>query len=100
MDLTAAFDLAESLIARHGLSGWRVEFDTAKRRAGICRYAERVIGLSAPLTRLHDEAEVRDTVLHEVAHALVGARHGHDSVWRHTARRIGCSGLRCVPAEA
>jgi hypothetical protein len=41
-----------------------------------------------------------DTILHEIAHALVGARHGHDRVWRATALRIGCSGTRCVPEEA
>jgi hypothetical protein len=66
----------------------------------VCRYADRVIGLSAPLTVLHDESEVRDTVLHEIAHALVGPAHRHDAVWRATARRIGASGERCVPAGA
>jgi predicted SprT family Zn-dependent metalloprotease len=100
MDLTDAYDLAVGLCARHGLDGWRVELDTAKRRAGVCRYDDRVIGLSAPLTLLHDEAEVRDTVLHEIAHALVGPAHRHDAVWRATARRLGCSGERCVPADA
>lgn len=92
--------MARALMAEHGLSDWTLVFDRAKRRAGICRYDRRQIGLSAPLTRLHDEADVRDTVLHEIAHALVGARHGHDAVWRATALRIGCSGERCVSREA
>jgi len=92
--------MARALMAAHGLRDWTLVFDRAKRRAGICRYDRRQIGLSAPLTLLHDEADVRDTVLHEIAHALVGARHGHDAVWRATARRIGCSGERCVSREA
>ena len=100
MDLDDAYDLAVRLCARHGLEGWRVELDSAKRRAGVCRHADRVIGLSAPLTRVHDEAEVRDTVLHEIAHALVGPAHRHDAVWRATALRLGCSGQRCVPEQA
>lgn len=100
MELRAAHAMAEELVAGHGLTGWRVEFDRAKRRAGVCRYAEKVIGLSGPLTRLHDADEVCDTVLHEVAHALVGPVHGHDAVWRATARRIGCTGSRCVPGDA
>ena len=100
MDLTDAYEMAVRLCARHGLPGWRVELDTAKRRAGVCRYDDRVIGLSAPLTLLHDEVEVRDTVLHEIAHALVGPAHRHDAVWRAAARRLGCSGERCVPADA
>lgn len=100
MELGRAYELARRLVAEHGLEGWRVEFDTAKRRAGVCRFADRVIGLSAPLTRVHGETEVRDTVLHEIAHALVGPAHAHDAVWRATARRIGCTGSRCVPADA
>lgn len=100
VDLEDAAELARGLMAAHGLHEWSLVFDRAKRRAGICRYERRQIGLSAPLTELHDEADVRDTVLHEIAHALVGPRHGHDAVWRATARRIGCSGDRVVRREA
>lgn len=100
MDLADAYWLAERLVQQHGLDGWTVEFDSAKRRAGVCRFSDRVIGLSAPLTALHDEDRVRDTILHEIAHALVGPRHGHDAVWREAALRIGSTGERCVDAEA
>lgn len=100
VDLDEAGRMARRLLDEHGLRDWTVVFDRAKRRAGICRPHQRQIGLSAPLTVLHDEAEVRDTVLHEVAHALVGPRHGHDAVWRATALRIGCSGRRCSDPDA
>lgn len=100
MDLRDAYALAEHLLEEHGLRGWRVEYDAAKNRAGVCRYSTRVLGLSAPLTALHDEDEVRDTILHEVAHALAGAAHGHGAEWRRVATRIGCSGRRCVPVDA
>jgi predicted SprT family Zn-dependent metalloprotease len=100
MELRVAFDLAVRLVQQHGLHGWRVELDGAKRRAGVCRFTERVIGLSAPITRVHTEAEVRDTILHEIAHALVGPQHGHDQHWRQVAKAIGCTGQRCVPSEA
>ncbi|MGZ4536669.1 MAG: SprT-like domain-containing protein [Nocardioidaceae bacterium] len=100
MDLGRAYALATGLLEEHGLHGWTVVFDTAKRRAGICRFDDRQIGLSGPLTRLHDEAEVRDTVLHEVAHALVGPRHAHDAVWAAQARAIGGTAERCLSAEA
>lgn len=94
MDVRDALGMARELVAHHGLDGWTVVLDRARTRAGVCRYDERQIGLSGPLTALHDEAEVRDTVLHEIAHALVGPAHGHDAVWKATARRIGCTGLR------
>ena len=68
MDLNDAHRLATALVARHGLDGWSVEFDNAKRRAGVCRPQRRVIGLSAPLTRLHDEAEVREYLTKHAEH--------------------------------
>ena len=100
MDLTEARQLAAGLMGRHGLSGWRLVFDNAKTRAGVCRYDRKEIGLSRPLVALYEVEQVTDTVLHEIAHALAGPRHGHDRVWRATARRIGCSGDRCLPADA
>ncbi|MGK5682691.1 SprT-like domain-containing protein [Actinoplanes sp. URMC 104] len=100
MDLTEARRLATALMQRHGLAGWQLVFDNARTRAGVCRFDRREIGLSRVLTGLYSAEQVTDTVLHEIAHALTGPGHGHDRVWRATARRIGCSGLRCVPADA
>lgn len=100
MELSAAWGMATTLMREHGLDDWELVFDRAKARAGVCRAATKQIGLSRLLTALHDEAEVRDTVLHEVAHALVGPWHGHDAVWRAKAREIGCSATRCLPEEA
>jgi predicted SprT family Zn-dependent metalloprotease len=100
LDLTEAKELATGLMARHRLTGWRLVFDNAKTRAGVCRFAGKEIGLSRVLTSLYSEEQVTETVLHEIAHALAGPRHGHDRVWRATARRIGCSGERCMPVDA
>jgi len=100
MDLPDVRRLGLALLAEHGLDGWRLELDRARRRAGICRYDRKVIGLSGPLMRLYGEAEVRETILHEIAHALAGARAGHGPRWRAIARRIGSTGERCVSEEA
>jgi predicted SprT family Zn-dependent metalloprotease len=100
MDPQLALATARRLVREHGLTGWTVRLDRAKTRAGVCRFARREIGLSGPLTRLHTPEEVRDTILHEIAHALVGPEHGHDAVWRAKAREIGCSGERCVSQDS
>jgi predicted SprT family Zn-dependent metalloprotease len=100
VDLGDAFAMGEYLLEVHGLDDWEVSYDNAKRRAGICKFGEQTLGLSAPLTAVHSEADVRDTILHEIAHALVGPRHGHDAHWRRAAIAIGCSGERCAPADA
>ncbi|MBM6400249.1 SprT-like domain-containing protein [Phycicoccus sonneratiae] len=100
MEVQQALAMGRRLMREHGLDGWTLVADRAKTRAGVCRFARRQIGISGPLTALHSEEDVRDTVLHEIAHALVGPEHGHDAVWRATAVRIGCTGERCVPADA
>ena len=79
MHLIDARNLAWDLMRQHGLAdlGWRFRFDHARRRFGSCKYREKAITLSRPLTLLNGEAEVRDTVLHEIAHALCpGDGHG------------------------
>ncbi len=96
MDLSTALTMARELVREHGIDGWTVEFDRAKARAAACHFRDRRITLSRHLTALHSEDEVRDSILHEIAHALVGPRHGHDAVWRATALAIGSTGSRCV----
>ncbi|NYF98372.1 SprT-like domain-containing protein [Janibacter cremeus] len=100
MDIQDARVLARELMDEHGLGDWTLVLDRAKRRAGVCRYTDRAIGLSAHLTRLHTLDQVRDTVLHEIAHALAGPRAAHGPRWRATATAIGASPDRCLPEDA
>lgn len=101
MNLVLANRLANQLMTQHGLTqqGWRFKYDSAKRRFGVCKYRYKVIALSAPLVELNDEAEIKDTILHEIAHALVGPSHGHDLVWKRKAIEIGCNGKRCCDSK-
>lgn len=95
MKLLAAKQLAVKLMAEHDLRDWKFEFDNAKRRFGLCSYRKKTISLSKALTELNDEFQIRDTILHEIAHALAGARCGHGYKWRLKAKEIGCTGTRC-----
>ena len=94
MDLAQARRLAAELMAQHGLDDWHFVFDNARARFGVCRPARREIGLSRRLTVSSTEDEVRNTLLHEIAHALVGPEHGHDEVWRAKAVSLGSDGRR------
>ena len=89
-----AQQLAVRLMREHGLHEWRFRFDHAKRRFGSCRPTQKLITLSRPLVILNEEAEVRDTVLHEIAHALTPGD-GHGARWRAACARIGARPVRC-----
>ena len=95
MDLKEAFDLLHEEMGAHGLIdlGWEAKMDHARKRFGICRMSSKEISLSRPLVELNPEEEVRDTILHEIAHALAWEIHkencGHDERWKEICRRIG-----------
>lgn len=86
---------AETLIQRHGLDGWSFQFDSAQKRAGACAFNTKVISLSRFYCIKAGDAQVRDTILHEIAHALAGPKHNHDATWKRIARSIGCTADRC-----
>ena len=106
--------LATELIKKHGLVGWSFKLNTNKRRLGVCKYNSRKYGsmfgthlynfssadsggvIEISIHHLKDGVEkVTNTILHEIAHALVGPGHSHDHVWYSKAKAIGCDGKRC-----
>ncbi len=93
--LAAVATLARELMANHGLNPWSFQFDNGTKRAGCCDYANQVISLSYEYVKHAGEHAIRNTILHEIAHALVGRAHHHDAVWRAKAIDLGCSGERC-----
>lgn len=99
MHLDDARAVAVGLMARHGLHTWKFRFDHARRRFGSCRYAARTITLSRPLVLLNDESQVRDTILHEIAHALTPGD-GHGARWKAACLQVGASPTRCYDVHA
>jgi predicted SprT family Zn-dependent metalloprotease len=88
MELAKAEKLANSLIKKYGLKGWIFKFDYAKRRFGTCNYEHKLITLSKHLTVLNEDDEVKDTLLHEIAHALTpGDNHGEK--WQQACLKLG-----------
>lgn len=102
LKLKATQELAMRLMTEHKLFGWQFRFNRAKRQMGVCRYPVRNrpgrIELSVHLVVRNEEAEIRDTILHEIAHALVGPQHGHDDVWKAKCIEIGAAPKRCGQA--
>jgi len=93
--LDEAKAIAHEVMDEHGLrqDGWRFEWDRATSRFGQCRYNHRAISMSAVMTVHRTADEVRQTMIHEAAHALTKGEN-HNRVWLAKARSMGYTGAR------
>ena len=100
MNLLEAEQLAWKLLSEHRMElanghsftgQWGFKWTNKKRALGTCHYSERRISLSQFFVPHLDVDEVKDTILHEIAHAIVGGKHGHDYVWKRKASELGCN---------
>lgn len=83
---------------------WTLGFHDGTYAFGACDYKKHRITLSATLVMSNGDDDVRSTMLHEIAHALVGSMHRHDSVWRRMCLSIGGDGevtctVKCPPLK-
>ena len=91
--------MAYDLLAQHGLKDWTFAFNRRKRCLGLCLYQLRTIELSVFLVKGSSQEEILDTILHEIAHALVCPEHGHNAVWKRKCLEIGARPVRCGQVE-
>ncbi|MGL4419421.1 MAG: SprT-like domain-containing protein [Gemmataceae bacterium] len=85
----------QTAIDAFGLSGWHLVITRGVRQLGICRYSHQEIGLSKHLYWRNPPETIRNTLLHEIAHALAGYAAGHGPVWQKIALQIGAKPERC-----
>lgn len=96
MELKDAEALANTMMTEHGLiaKGWHFAFDRAKKRLGACHYWTKKISISKYMAAYATEEQVRQTMLHEIAHALLPHSAGHKQAWKDMAKSIGYTGSR------
>ncbi|MCY4261353.1 MAG: SprT-like domain-containing protein, partial [Rhodobacteraceae bacterium] len=87
-------------MGRHGLHGWTFCFSSTQRRLGKCNYKRQIIDVSLRHAVLDQTAEVTDTILHEIAHALAGPEAGHGPVWKKIAVRLNALPKSRAPESA
>lgn len=106
-DYNEALDFIYETHQKHKLkikAPYKIEFSNRMRSAlGRCR-EHRLCGKPIKYTftynnkyikaNLNNGNVIENTILHEIAHAIVGASHHHDKVWKDCAQRIGCDGSR------
>lgn len=75
------------------LRHWRITFNNRKRAFGVCHHTKTEIQISSVLAPVMSDESIRDTIIHEIAHALTKG-HGHDNVWRRKCIELGGNGNR------
>lgn len=91
---------------KYGLEKSCYGLNERKASAGITHYlknksnGERFVLIELSKNYINSKKKVKredikNTILHEIAHALVGHKEGHNKVWKDKAIEIGCTGDRC-----
>lgn len=91
VNIQQTYDLVVDTLKKHGLreKGWTFTVSRGKNILGSCVYKTKTIKISKYLIQLGTDEEVRETVLHEVGHALAGGKAGHGWLWREKCRDVG-----------
>ena len=79
---------------------WKFAFDNACNRCGQTSYRTSTISISKKYINGEkiSKAQVVNTILHEIAHALCPGEQ-HSEVWKRKAQEIGCDGKVCNEIE-
>ena len=94
MNLKQAEALARYQLGRLKITrSWRVDWYIDNVSAGKCEHVLKQICFNKLWVLLNSKAHALDTILHEVAHALVGPDAGHNSIWRSRFMQLGGSGM-------
>ncbi len=91
MNITRAKIMAKKLMTDHRLIGWRFFFSSEGQEAALTWYDQHVIEFSKVYFKSNNTRWCKDTILHEIAHALIGFEHGHNLVWKAICCQIGAS---------
>lgn len=98
MNLFDAEILAKELISMYA-PHVRFNWSRTKTAYGDFTAATNEIRLSSVLTKIRPVAEVRETIMHEIAHALTPGDH-HGESWQNQMRAFGLKPVRCSATVA
>lgn len=94
------------LLRANGLEGWHVRFNPRLSRAlGRCIPSQKTIEYQPRYMQQNDWAQVRTTILHEVAHAISCTKYGrlgggHGAAWQREAYKLGLENPSAINTTA
>lgn len=81
--------LSAELFKEYRIEGTEFAFGNHFGAYGTCHSNGELITLLLDHAIKSDMAEIKNTLLHEIAHALVGSKNGHNEVWQEQAKKMG-----------
>ena len=81
---------------------WSFGFDRSKKRFGVCKPSKKEITLSKKLVKMNNIKHVKNTILHEIAHALdwgEKGKTGHGPNWKKWAIKVGAVPTACYKSK-
>lgn len=94
-------NFANKILLSYGLKelGWKFQWSSSKVEFGKCNFVQKTITVSRALAEVNNDEEIKDTVLHEVAHALAGPAAKHGEEWKKVAEMVGARPEAKAPEE-
>ena len=90
MEMSDAKVLGDRYLKEFKLDNWEIGFQNKYDALATCYHAPiQEIKLSKWFVKFNSNDEISKTLLHEIAHALVGSGLGHSRAWSEKAKEIG-----------
>lgn len=104
MRINDALNLARDLMKQHNVRpDCGLDLSRGKRTLGyvIWKGTNKIptVNLSVHFLAILSDEEIRDTILHELAHVISGPGHHHDWYWKSICRKIGCNPERTAKLD-
>ncbi len=90
------------LKSKWNLKKWQIKLSRSRKQLGYCNCSTKTIYISTEFMRLNPFYIIRETLLHETAHAIQYQKSGitnHGKEWKKIAKQLGCSTKRCISIE-
>ena len=75
---------------------WKLKFMAHSRWLGCCMFNKKTIYLNLAYVANAPPEVIRNTIIHEIAHALLPWQVHHGVQWKQLFRRMGGDGKRCT----
>jgi hypothetical protein len=87
-------ELALELMKFYDVTHFKYNLGFNSNYQGLCNYSNQTITLYYHFVLSSNLDSIRNTILHEIAHVLVGPGHAHREIWQNKAKELGVTWTR------